>query len=98
VLDVSTGGAGLELLDADARIGDQIEIDVQLVRNTTACVTLTGEVRNVARTADGTIVGVRFVELGELELTLLQRLVARQKHERRHAGVVIPLTTSRAYD
>ena len=27
-----------------------------------------------------------------------QRLVARQKHERRHAGVVIPLTTSHAFD
>jgi hypothetical protein len=103
VLDVSTGGAGLDLLGADARVGDRFVLDVQLVRSTVACVTLTGEVRDVARLphghgTDGVRVGVRFVDVGELELALLQRLVARQKHERRHADVVIPLTTSRAWE
>src|SRR4051812_5007965 len=81
VMDVSIGGAELELLGGDARIGERVEVDLQLVRSTTAHVTLTGEVGNVARTPDGARVRVRFVEVAALELALLQRLLARQKQE-----------------
>ena len=107
VLDVSTGGAGLELLGPDdqagdqagaqpgARVGDRVVVDLQLVRSNMARVTLTGEVRHVTRIPLGVRVGVKFVEVGELERALLDRLVARQKHERRHPGVVTPLEQSR---
>ena len=98
VLDVSTRGAGLELLGPSATVGERIVVDLQLLRSTMARVVLTGEVRSVSPTSAGVRVGVAFVEVGELELALLQRLVARQKHERRHAGVVVPLITSRAFD
>jgi hypothetical protein len=98
VLDVSTSGAGLELLGPTATVGDRIVVDLQLLRSTMARVTLTGEVRDVGATGASVRVGVRFVEMGELEVVLLRRLVARQKHERRHAGVIVPLITSRAFD
>jgi c-di-GMP-binding flagellar brake protein YcgR len=103
VLDVSTGGAGLELLGADdqagdqvgARVGDRIAVDLQLIRSNLARVTLTAEVRHATRIPVGVRVGVHFVDVGELERALLDRLVARQKHERRHPGVVTPLEQSR---
>lgn len=95
VLDVSTGGAGLELLGRGARVGDRIVVDLQLVRSNMARITLTGEVRHAARTAEGVRVGVRFVDVGDLERVLLLRLLARQKHERRHPDVVTPLESSR---
>jgi c-di-GMP-binding flagellar brake protein YcgR len=98
VLDVSTGGAGLELLGVTARIGEQLVVDVKLVRSAMACVTLLGEVCHVVPTPGGVRVGVRFVDVGELEQALLRRLVARQKHERRHGGVVVPLVPSRVSD
>jgi hypothetical protein len=98
VLDVSTLGAGLELLGPPAILGDRVVLDLQLLRSTMARVTLTGEVRGARPAPLGMRVGVAFVEVGELELALLQRLVARQKHERRDAGVVVPLITSRAFD
>ncbi len=98
VLDVSTGGAGLELLgpadQAGARVGDRVVVDLQLVRSNMARVTLTGEVRHATRVPIGVRVGLRFVDVGELERALLERLVARQKHERRHPGVVTPLERS----
>jgi len=90
VLDVSTVGAGLELIGRDAGVGDRLVVDLQLVRTNTAHVTLVGEIRHVAPTGDGVRVGVRFVDVGELERALLARLVARQKQERRHPGVVTP--------
>jgi hypothetical protein len=94
VLDVSSGGAGLELLGPGAAVGDRIVVDLQLVRSNMARVTLTGEVRHTTRIPTGLRVGVRFVEVGELEQALLQRLLARQKHERRHPDVVVPLSPS----
>jgi c-di-GMP-binding flagellar brake protein YcgR len=111
VLDVSTGGAGLELLGpvhqaggqagdragarVGARVGDRVVVDLQLVRSNMARVTLTGEVRHTTRTPVGVRVGLRFVDVGELERALLDRLVARQKHERRNPDVVTPLEPSR---
>ena len=90
VLDVSAGGAGLELLGARVDVGDRVVVDLQLVRTNTARITLTGEVRHTTPVAAGVRVGVRFVDVGELEQALLARLVARQKYERRHPGVVRP--------
>jgi c-di-GMP-binding flagellar brake protein YcgR len=100
VLDVSIGGAGLELVGpgASAGAGDRIVVDLQLVRTNTARVTLTGEVRHVTPIDDGVRVGLHFVDVGELEEALLARLVARQKHERRRPGVVVPFGASRAFD
>jgi c-di-GMP-binding flagellar brake protein YcgR len=103
VLDVSTGGAGLELLgpgaqagaQVGARVGDRVVVDLQLVRSNMARITLTGEVRHTTPTSFGVRVGLRFVDVGELEQALLDRLVARQKHERRNPGVVTPLEPSR---
>jgi len=95
VLDVSTGGVGLELLGvelgAGLDLGSRVVVDLRLVRSTMARVTLTGEVRHVAAVDDGVRIGLRFVGMGELERVLLLRLVARQKHERRTTGVVVPL-------
>jgi hypothetical protein len=98
VLDVSTGGAGLELLGPAAEIGDRIVVDLPLVRSNSAPVTVTGEVHQATRIPTGLRVGVRFVEVGELAHVLLRRLVARQKHERRYGGVVVPLVPSRVSD
>jgi c-di-GMP-binding flagellar brake protein YcgR len=100
VLDVSRGGAGLELLGPEAalRVGDRIVVDLQLVRSNMARISLSGEVRHVTPTAAGARVGLKFVDVGELEHALLLRLVARQKHERRHPDVVVPLTTTRAFE
>jgi hypothetical protein len=98
VVDVAVAGVGLELLGPPATVGDRLVVDLQLVRSNMARITLTGEVRHAA-TVDGTIrVGVRFVDLGELEHTLLVRLVARQKQERRNPGVVTPMAPSRWAD
>jgi hypothetical protein len=90
VLDVSTGGAGLELLGPGVGVGERVVVDLQLVRTNTAHITLTGEVRHATTLAGGMRVGVRFVDVGELERALLARLVARQKHERGNPGVVRP--------
>jgi hypothetical protein len=92
VLDVSTGGAGLELLGPAAEIGHRIVVDLPHVRSTSAPVTDTGEVHQAKRVPTGLRVGVRFVEVGELERALLRRLVARQKHEQRHGAVVVPFS------
>jgi hypothetical protein len=95
VFDVSTSGAGLEFPGAGgAGVGDLVIVDLQLVRSTTTRITLTGEVRHVTPVATGVRVGVRFVDVGDLEHLLLVRLVARQKHERRRLGVVTPLSPS----
>ena len=100
VLDVSNGGVGLELLGvelgAGIELGHRVVVDLRLVRSTMARMTLTGEVRHVAAVDDGVRIGLRFVGVGELERVLLLRLVARQKHERRSDGVVVPLQPSRA--
>ena len=99
VFDVSTNGAGLEFPAAGgARVGDRIVVDLQLVRSTTAHVTLTGEVRHVTPIATGVRVGVRFVDVGDLEHLLLVRLVGRQRRERRHPGVVALRLPSRLGD
>jgi c-di-GMP-binding flagellar brake protein YcgR len=90
VLDVSTGGAALELLGTGVGVGERVVVDLQLLRTNTARITLTGEVRHARLLGGGMRVGVRFVDVGELEQTLLARLVVRQKHERRHPGVVTP--------
>jgi c-di-GMP-binding flagellar brake protein YcgR len=100
VLDVSAGGVGLELpgveVGAGIELGGRVVVDLRLVRSTMARLTLTGEVRHVAAVDDGVRIGLRFVEVGELERVLLLRLVARQKHEHRTSGVVVPLRPSRA--
>jgi c-di-GMP-binding flagellar brake protein YcgR len=98
VLDVSAGGVGLELLGPPVTLGDRVVVDLQLVRSNMARITLTGEVRHVSLSDDSQRVGLRFVDVGELEHALLLRLVARQKHERRSPGVVLPLLRSRLVD
>jgi c-di-GMP-binding flagellar brake protein YcgR len=96
VVDVSVSGVGLELLGPPAKVGELVVVDLQLVRSNMARITLTGEVRHAA-TVDGTIrVGLRFVDVSDLQHALLGRLVARQKHERRHPSVVTPMVASRA--
>jgi c-di-GMP-binding flagellar brake protein YcgR len=96
VVDVSLTGVGLELLGPAATVGDRVVVDLQLVRSNMARITLTGEVRHAA-TVDGTVrVGLRFVDVSDLQHALLGRLVARQKHERRHPDVVTPMVPSRA--
>lgn len=98
VVDVSVSGVGLELLGPPAAVGDRLLVDLQLVRSNMARIMLTGEVRHAA-TVEGTVrVGVRFVAVTDLEHALLARLVARQKHERRHPDVVTPMVPSRWAD
>jgi PilZ domain len=91
VLDVGPGGAGLELLGAPAEVGDRLIVDLQLVRSNMASVTLTGEIRHSGSTDDGgQRVGLEFVEVGDLERALLQRLLKRQKQARKHLMLVEP--------
>jgi hypothetical protein len=91
VVDVSVGGVGLELLGPPVAVGDRVAVDLQLLRSNMARIILTGEVRHAAR-VEGTLrVGVRFVDVTDLEHALLARLVARQKHERHHRDVVTTL-------
>ncbi len=98
VVDVSVAGVGLELLGPPVAVGERVAVDLQLLRSNMARITLTGEVRHAAA-VEGTLrVGVRFVEVTELEHALLARLVARQKHERRHPDVVTPMVPSRWAD
>jgi hypothetical protein len=78
-----------------AAVGDRLVVDLQLVRSNMEPVTLIGEVRHVVDTDDGPRVGIRFVDVGELEGVLLLRLLARQKRERRHPDVVVRLEPSR---
>ena len=95
VLDVSSGGAGLELPgagdQAGARVGDRVVVDLQLVRSNIGARHAHGRGAAATRIPVGVHVGMRFVDVGELERALLDRLVARQKHERRNPGVVTPL-------
>jgi hypothetical protein len=69
IVDVSTAGAGLELLDAtpEETCGRQITVAVQL----------RGEVRNSREGADESVrVGIQFVELTPSERTYLESLAA----------------------
>jgi c-di-GMP-binding flagellar brake protein YcgR len=98
VLDVSIGGVGLELLGPPVVLGDRVVVDLQLVRSNMARIILSAEVRHVSAYDGGVRVGLRFVDVGELEHALLLRLVARQKYARRNLGAVIPLLPSRLVD
>lgn len=98
VLDVSIGGAALELFGPAVAVGDSVVVDVQLVRNSVARVTLTGKVRHESTVDGNQRVGIEFVDVSDLEHALLRRLLARQKHERASPGVVTLMTAFRAGD
>ena len=98
VLDVSIGGAALELFGPVVTVGDSVVVDVQLVRNSVARVTLTGEVRHESTVDGNQRIGIEFVDVSDLEHALLRRLLARQKHERANPGVVTLITALRAGD
>ena len=92
VLDVSLGGAALELFGPAVSVGESVVVDLQLVRNSVARVTLSAEVRH-ASIVDGIArIGIQFVDVSDLEHALLRRLLARQKHERANPGVVTLMT------
>jgi hypothetical protein len=96
VLDVSIGGAALELFGPTVVVGDSVVVDLQLVRNSVARVTLTAQVRHEASVDGNQRIGIEFLEVSDLEHTLLLRLLARQKHERANPRVVTLLTAFRA--
>jgi len=95
VLDVSIGGVGLELLGHEVAVGDRMTIDLQLVRSTMAWVALTGEVRHAATTDDVQRVGIRFVDVSDLQHALLRRLLERQKQAKGRGQVVGSLDLQR---
>ncbi len=92
VVDVSRGGAGLELHGPPVGVGDRLVVDLQLLRSNMAGVTLTGVVRHCGDVRDGDRprVGLEFVDVSDLERALLQRLLKREQRERRHLRVVEP--------
>jgi hypothetical protein len=92
VLDVSIGGAALELLGPAVAVGDSVVVDLQLVRSSVARVTLTGEVRHESTVDDHQRIGLEFVDVSDLEHALLRRLLARQKYERTNPGAVSLMT------
>jgi c-di-GMP-binding flagellar brake protein YcgR len=98
VLDVSIGGAALELFGPAVALGDSVVVDLQLVRSSVARVTLTGEVRHESTVDDNQRIGLEFVDVSDLEHALLRRLLARQKYERAHPGVVSLMTAFPAGD
>ncbi len=90
VLDVSLRGAGLELLGPPVGVGDRLVVDLRLLRSNMASVTLTGEVRHCSPGPhDARRVGLEFVDVGDLERVLLQRLVKREKREKRERLVEV---------
>jgi c-di-GMP-binding flagellar brake protein YcgR len=92
VVDVSMGGAALELFGPNVAVGDSLVVDLQLVRNSVARVTLSAEVRREANVNDIQRIGIQFVDVSDFEDALLRRLLARQKHERGNSGVVSLMT------
>lgn len=90
VLDVSVRGTGLELFGPPVGVGDRLVVDLRLLRSNMASVTLTGEVRYCnPGPHDARRVGLEFVDVGDLEGALLQRLVKREKREKRERPVVV---------
>jgi c-di-GMP-binding flagellar brake protein YcgR len=71
-----------------------MSVDLQLVRSTMAWVTLTGEVRH-ATTDDVRRVGIRFVDVSDLQHALLRRLLERQRQAKGCGQVVGSLDLQR---
>jgi PilZ domain len=76
VHDLSMGGAGLELTDAEVTVGDLVVIDLSLGSGRRASIQLDGRVQHVTPAEHGCVrVGVEFYDVGSLERALLQRLL-----------------------
>jgi hypothetical protein len=89
VQDLSAAGVGLELASPDVRVDDQLVLDLQLGSDRRASIRLTGRVRHLTPSGHGCVrVGVEFLNVGNLERALLQRLLddlKRRKSESAHA-------------
>jgi len=87
--DLSTAGVGLHAPGQELEIGARLLLDLRLGARHRASIRLTGEVRHAASDDTGAVtVGVEFVEVGNLERALLQRLVrdlGQQQSERAHS-------------
>ena len=80
LIDLSIDGAGLTHLDAEIEVGDRIELDLPLGARRRATIQVQGEVRHAAVDESGSVAGLEFVEVGDLERALLLRLV-RDMHQ-----------------
>jgi hypothetical protein len=97
VHDISMSGAGLELARADVTVEDQLVLDLQLGSDRKASIQLTGAVRHITPTPNGSVrAGVEFVGLGTLEHALLQRLLDDLK--RRKEPMVAPTGPIEIYE
>lgn len=74
--DLSMDGAGIRLAEGELAIGDQVELDLRLGAQQLASIKLRGRVRHTSADADGKPrAGLEFLEIGQLERALLQRLI-----------------------
>jgi hypothetical protein len=77
VIDLSTGGAALEVLGPAPAVGDAIRVEIKLASQAVG-VTLRCVARNVAPASTGTRVGLEWTTLNVLERDILALLVQRQ--------------------
>ena len=78
--DLSIDGAGLTHLDSEIEVGARIELDLPLGAHRRASIQVQGEVRHATQVESGSVAGLEFVEVGDLERALLHRLL-RDMHQ-----------------
>jgi hypothetical protein len=83
IIDLSTGGAALEILGPAPAVGAAMRVEIRLASQAVG-VTLRGVARNVAVAPNGTRLGVEWAALNILERDILALLVQRE-HARQPA-------------
>jgi hypothetical protein len=74
--DLSMEGAGIRLVEGEVAVGDRVELDLRLGAHLRASIKVRGEIRQTSADDDGTPrAGLEFVEIGDLERALLDRLL-----------------------
>ena len=81
LLDLSVEGAGLHVTDGDVAVGDHVELDLPLGPHKRASIHLRAEVRHASVDDDASRAVLEFVEVGDLERALLQRLLRDLNHD-----------------
>jgi hypothetical protein len=79
VIDVSPGGAGLELLGVPATIGDALVVELQTPTVEVVGPALRAEVRHVSQGYEGgPVVGIEFTDIDDTGRSILTHLVGLQ--------------------
>jgi hypothetical protein len=74
VIDVSAGGAALELNDPAIHPGTRLALEVREILGEVVGIVFDAEVKNIGRTEGGFRVGVEFVDVGVFERAVLRSL------------------------